>query len=74
MTDGVVGLSFGQDDQLALWREIEALLAGGFTGKIILHCAEGSVPKIETHQLKNRRQVLDRRQQARKDEDRRRKE
>jgi len=39
----------------ALFREIEELLATGFTGKIVLHCHKGGVPRYTTEETRTPR-------------------
>jgi len=47
-----VDLTGEQEDRLLLFRKIEQLLDGGFTGQIILHCAQGKVPRYSIEQTK----------------------
>jgi len=41
----VSGVTGEQVQRLVLFREIEQLLDGGFTGQITLHCNQGQIPR-----------------------------
>jgi len=46
------GLSGEQVQRLVLFREIEQLLDGGFTGEISLHCQNGEVKKYHVNEVR----------------------
>jgi hypothetical protein len=52
VTDGLAGLSGEQVNRLVLFRELEQLLDGSFTGEIVLNCHQGEVVSYKVNELR----------------------